>query len=186
MKLPTLSQPAGSLNPGAKIPAKSRQGRSLKTIKPRRKMSSLEKLPTELLLQIFFYSMNLDLPRASPIIAGKLSDEHTFIRTIMMVFDLSWAYRYESMHGFRKGERPLPSYNLNVSDLQDYCESSKAFIILKNQQSALLRCRCSTLTRLRKAEETWLRHVAAERDLVALGKVTTSTIYGIQILLNHC
>lgn len=55
-------------------------------------MSSLESLPTELLIDIFLLSLNLELPRSSPIIAGKLSSERTILDTIIGVFEPTWTY----------------------------------------------------------------------------------------------
>ena len=56
-------------------------------------MSHLEKLPTELLVEIFFYSMNLDLPRASPVIGRKLTSEIVFTRVVIEVFGPTWDQR---------------------------------------------------------------------------------------------
>lgn len=53
-------------------------------------MSNLEKLPMELLENIFIFSMNLDLPRASPVIAGKLSSEIVYSQTILSAFSPTW------------------------------------------------------------------------------------------------
>lgn len=108
MKPPAMSEHAGLPKLEAENSRKSKPMRSLKNIKSKRKMAALEKLPAELLLHIFFYSLNLDLPRASPVIAGKLSDEHTFIQVIMMVFGPSWECHYEYIYGIRKGEIPWP------------------------------------------------------------------------------
>lgn len=66
----------------------------------------LEKLPTELLQAIFSFSLNLDLPLVSPIIAGKLSDEHTFLSTIISVFEPSWQVSYEIARGIRRWHPP--------------------------------------------------------------------------------
>ena len=57
-------------------------------------MSSLEKLPTELLERVFFYCLNLDLPRSSPVIGGKLSSESVYTRTIHDAFDETWKSWY--------------------------------------------------------------------------------------------
>lgn len=108
MKLLAPSEPTRFPNSEVKNSRKSRQIRSLKDIKSKGRMAALEKLPTELLLHIFFYSLNLNLPRASPIIASKLSDEHTFIEAITMVFEPSWECHYEYIYGIRKGETPWP------------------------------------------------------------------------------
>ena len=103
MKLLATSESTGLPNSEVEVSRKSSQTRSLKNTKSKQRMAALEKLPTELLLHIFFDSLNLDLPRASPIIAGKLSDEHTFIQVIMMVFESSWECQYEYIYGIRKG-----------------------------------------------------------------------------------
>ena len=62
-------------------------------------MATLEKLPTEILTPIFLFSMNLDLPRASPIIAGKLSSRLTIVETIANAFSPTWEYYYELVKG---------------------------------------------------------------------------------------
>jgi hypothetical protein len=59
-------------------------------------MSLLERLPTELLEEIFLYSMNLDLPRSSPVIGGKLSSEVVYIRTVLAAFENTWEWYYTS------------------------------------------------------------------------------------------
>ena len=53
-------------------------------------MSALEKLPTELLETVFLYCMNLDLARSSPVIAGKLSSELMYSRTVIAAFGPTW------------------------------------------------------------------------------------------------
>jgi hypothetical protein len=57
-------------------------------------MSNLEKLPTELLVTIFLCSMNMDLPRASPVIGGKLSSEAVYARTVIAAFGPTWEQAY--------------------------------------------------------------------------------------------
>lgn len=54
-------------------------------------MSTLEKLPTELVESIFLHSMNINLPLASPTICGKLSSESTYIKSLMSAFGPCWA-----------------------------------------------------------------------------------------------
>ena len=58
-------------------------------------MASLEKLPIEILTPIFLSSMNLGLPHASPIIAGKLSSRLTIVEAITNAFSPTWEYYYE-------------------------------------------------------------------------------------------
>ena len=49
-------------------------------------LSSLERLPTELLQKIFLLSRNFDLPLASPILCATLNSEHVKKRFIFMAF----------------------------------------------------------------------------------------------------
>ncbi|KAJ5147926.1 uncharacterized protein N7443_000489 [Penicillium atrosanguineum] len=51
---------------------------------PRRTLSMLEALPRELIEQIFLYSLNLNLPRASPALAAALSREHIYKLLIIL------------------------------------------------------------------------------------------------------
>ncbi|KAF4630934.1 hypothetical protein G7Y89_g7204 [Cudoniella acicularis] len=70
--------------------------KSLRQKKPKRtatlsiKASPLEKLPTELLREIYFQSMNLNLPRSSLIIGTVLSSETVYNWTILFAFGLTW------------------------------------------------------------------------------------------------
>ena len=57
-------------------------------------MSALEKLPWEVLETIFLHCLNLEMPRASPVIAGKLSSEATFLRAMMAAFGPTWDQYY--------------------------------------------------------------------------------------------
>ena len=61
-------------------------------------MSLLERLPTEILETVFLYCLNLELPRASPVIAGKLSSEIVYFHTILSAFGPTW----EKWHGRQK------------------------------------------------------------------------------------
>jgi hypothetical protein len=68
-------------------------------------MSNLEKLPTELLVDIFLYSTNIDLPRSSPVIGGKLTSELVYTRTVIAAFGPTWDTGYG--HHIRRG----PNYH---------------------------------------------------------------------------
>jgi hypothetical protein len=152
MKLPPRHDPTSLSNLKLKDPQNSQQRSTMQNVKSKRKWSSLEKLPTEILLNIFLFAINLELPRASPVIAGKLSSEHVFLQTILGVFDPTWDYRFGLVHG----------------DYQAFPESDQPGD--PKLQSALLRCRFATLARLRKAEDVWLRRAATERALLSTGK----------------
>jgi hypothetical protein len=84
-------------------PHKIPKGRSLKNIKSKRDMSLLERLPTELLEELFLYCMNIDLPRSSPVIGGKLSSEAVYTQTIIAAFKDSWERYYTSPSEFFRG-----------------------------------------------------------------------------------
>jgi hypothetical protein len=67
-------------------------------------MSPLEKLPTELLEKVFLYCMNLELPRSSPVIAGKLSSDVVYLHMITAAFGPTWEIwhahgRFQSVKG---------------------------------------------------------------------------------------
>jgi len=64
-------------------------------------MSLLEKLPTELLEKVFLYCMNLDLPRSSPVLAGKLSSEVVYLHTIAAAFSPTWD-KWHARERFRR------------------------------------------------------------------------------------
>ncbi|KAG6116397.1 hypothetical protein E4U14_000252 [Claviceps sp. LM454 group G7] len=51
---------------------------------------SLQNLPLELLESIFLYSMNLALPRSSPLLGAKLSGKATLLRMFMAAFHDIW------------------------------------------------------------------------------------------------
>jgi hypothetical protein len=68
---------------------------SLKSLTAKRIITAFERLPTELLEKIFFYSLNFNLPRSSPIIGVKLSNQHIYLTTAMAVFDPTWRHTYE-------------------------------------------------------------------------------------------
>lgn len=71
-------------------------------------MAKLEKLPTEILTSIFLFSMNLDLPRASPIMAGKLSSGLTVLEAVTNAFSPTWEYYYELVKGHRQMKSQVP------------------------------------------------------------------------------
>lgn len=64
--------------------------RSLENLKSERQRSTLENLPTEVLQNIFLHSMNYNLPRASPVLAGRLSSNYIYIKTITNVLKNQW------------------------------------------------------------------------------------------------
>lgn len=57
-------------------------------------MSQLEKLPVELLEDVFFYCLNVSLPKASPVIAGKLSSSSVYTKIIDIAFQPTWEVCY--------------------------------------------------------------------------------------------
>jgi hypothetical protein len=136
-------------------------------------MAALELLPTEILESILLFSLSFNLTVASPVLAGKLSSPHTYIRTVMEAFGPTWEHRYncildESLPSDRLPGDPATTIpgdpSLQVSLLQIFFKAP-----FNNYQSAVLRCRWATLPLLRKAEEEWLKQAGAKRHETALG-----------------
>lgn len=78
-----------------------------------RSMTSLERLPTELLEKIFLVSLNFNLPRSSPIIGIKLSNQYIYTTTTVAIFEPTWKYNYELLYG----QEGTASSSLNQTDV---------------------------------------------------------------------
>ncbi|QSZ36590.1 hypothetical protein DSL72_006470 [Monilinia vaccinii-corymbosi] len=117
--------------------------RTMKSIKSKRKMSQLEKLPTELLETIFLYCLNLSLPACSPVIGGKLSSEIVYSKTIIAAFDLIWDGWYGKI-------------------IDPYLQKNYASISC-NLQSAILKYRWARLPVLLRGRDLWVRKYSQER-----------------------
>jgi hypothetical protein len=130
-KLPQKKSPGPQLS-GNDISRLSRRAmepkkRSLKNLKSKRKMSQLERLPTELLEKVYLFAMNINLPRASPIIGGKLSSEIIYLKTIAAAFNYTWQFwgDVEEIHGVESREgtylhtrSQFPNTSFQVSELR--------------------------------------------------------------------
>jgi hypothetical protein len=114
-------------------------------------MSFLEKLPTELLEKVFLYCMNLELPRASPVIAAKLSSDIVYLHTIISAFGPTW----DRWHGRRK--RFLGLKGREPDKINDTFEGDPKL------QSAILSLRWATLSRLLGAKDTWVKKNGQDR-----------------------
>ncbi|KAF5872962.1 putative inner membrane magnesium transporter mrs2 protein [Botrytis fragariae] len=125
--------------------------RTLKNIKSRRKMSELERLPTEILEQIFFGCWNLSLPACSPVIGGKLSSVAVYNKIIIAAFGPVWDKWY--------GQLLDPRLDL------DYSGNSSL-------QSTILKFRWAKLPMLLQGQDLWVQKYALERPFpLALGMV---------------
>lgn len=133
-------------------------------------MSLLEKLPTELLERVFQFCLNLDLPSASPVIAGKLSSVTVFNWTVMRVFGSSWDRGYgrervvsdksfEDGGDVRSGEGSSGQWGDENGELQ----------------SRVLKCRWASLEVLLRAKEAWIQRYAADRPFVPLRKFISAS-----------
>ncbi|EPE26673.1 hypothetical protein GLAREA_02586 [Glarea lozoyensis ATCC 20868] len=135
--------------------AKGSKKRSLKSLKSRRKMSLLERLPTELLETVYLYALNINLPRASPIISGKLSSELIYHKTVIAAFGPTWEYwkQFEQefdIHGCRRAFLdPDNSYLLFGPPKYDVDSQ----VVL---QSNVLSCRWARTPVILKAKQIWL------------------------------
>lgn len=128
-------------------PSKKQKKKSLKNIKSRWKMSDLEKLPTEILETIFLFCLNLDLPNASPVIAGKLSSAMVYNKTIVAAFGPTW----ERWHGRERNR-------LQKRDGGSEDDGQNPIL-----QSAILRCRWATLPVILNAKDLWIERYAKDR-----------------------
>lgn len=81
--------------------------RALKAMKAAQSRSNLEKLPTELLEEVFFYCMNLNLPRSSPVIGGKLSSQALYYRLTLIAFGPTWDRQLEENASPEKADARL-------------------------------------------------------------------------------
>ncbi|KUJ23528.1 uncharacterized protein LY89DRAFT_635836 [Mollisia scopiformis] len=148
LKRPSSGRPLKLLDPSdetqssasSEPTSKKRKNRSLKSIKSRRKMSDLEKLPTEILEVIFLFCLNINLPNASPVIAGKLSSPIIYNKTLLAAFGPTWA----SSHG-RK--------SIGLKD-----RGGDPVL-----QSAILRCRWATLPVMLNAKDMWIQRFATDK-----------------------
>ena len=81
----TSDRPRELLKPPSQL-ARTRKA-NMATRKPRRKkLTELERLPLELLELIFFYALNPNMARASPLLGKALSSERIFRRLIVEAF----------------------------------------------------------------------------------------------------
>lgn len=121
-------------------------------------MTSLERLPTELLEKIFLVSLNFNLPRSSPIIGIKLSNQYIYTTTTVAIFEPTWRYNYGLLY---EQERAVPS-SLDREDipgdpeLQVRRRDLFMFSTANTMQSSLLRCQWATVFMIRQAEKEWL------------------------------
>ena len=117
-------------------------------------ISILESLPVELLEMIFLYSLNVNLPRASPFLAGALSRERIYELLILLAF---WD---DSDLDGEIIKAPLPSYhgwNLEKNN-ETICRIlrplGRGYRPLSSDergslQSAIMRCRWCSVERIR-------------------------------------
>ncbi|PQE21249.1 actin cortical patch protein [Rutstroemia sp. NJR-2017a WRK4] len=143
------AQPTQDVATSASIISDAKKDRPLKHLKSRRKMSLLEKLPTELLETIFLYCLNLALPNCSPIIGGKLSSDATYTKTILAAFDPTWeAYLGTLVSRF---------------DREHYEPPGDAAL-----QSAILRLRWARLPVVLRSKDTWRERYAPDRVVASV------------------
>ncbi|PLB49382.1 hypothetical protein P170DRAFT_436962 [Aspergillus steynii IBT 23096] len=109
----------------------------VKPSKPRPKRSRLEALPVELIEKIFLYSLNANLPRASPSLAAAVSSERIYRALVLLAFwnDTSSSPPNTSGTTIAKILRPLDYVPL------DYDER-------KALQISIMRCKWCTVDRL--------------------------------------
>ncbi|CZS98751.1 uncharacterized protein RCO7_06432 [Rhynchosporium graminicola] len=119
-------------------------------------MSLLEKLPMELLELVFQFCLNLDLPKASPVLAGKLASITVYNWTIMRAFGPSWE------RGFAR-HQVIGEKDHEDDGVREEVEEEDAEL-----QSAVLRCRWASLEVMLRAKEVWIQKYADDRQFEPL------------------
>ncbi|CEJ59562.1 hypothetical protein PMG11_08182 [Penicillium brasilianum] len=124
-----------------------------------RSLSMLETLPVEILEKIFLYSLNLNLPRASPVIAAAVSREKIFKILIILAF---W-------------NDPPPNPRLSLSDPINRILRPLDYVPLTREQrgqlqEAVFRARWCTMERVREQIPT-IMLLTIHRQWVNLGIV---------------
>ncbi|KAL2217041.1 hypothetical protein M432DRAFT_620145 [Thermoascus aurantiacus ATCC 26904] len=123
-------------NSQSRAALRARPPENIKPIKRQRGLSRLECLPVELIEKIFLYSLEVNLPRASPVLAAALSRERIYRVFILLSFwDDSPAESNKSVAAISRIMRPLDYMPLEE-------EQRRAL------QSAVLRCRWCTVHRI--------------------------------------
>lgn len=148
----------------------------MKTMKSRRKMSDLEKLPIELLEKVFLYCMNLDLPRSSPIIGGKLSSELIYTQTVINAFSPQWENCVQNEQYTLLQKLDLGVENGSYEDLerkekeQAILQTDSVHIRLGDDlidsQSAILKCQWATLPVILGAKDFWTQKSLTDRFVI--------------------
>ncbi|KAJ5919059.1 hypothetical protein N7466_010002 [Penicillium verhagenii] len=108
--------------------------------------SRLETLPVEILELIFLFSLEINLPRASPYLSRALSSPILFTWLIRLVFSST---NPSSRHGFFTSEflpPPLDFWGLSLEQRQ-------------HLQTTLLACRWCTFPLMRKCQREYVEHV---------------------------
>ncbi|KAI1392431.1 uncharacterized protein F4822DRAFT_129360 [Hypoxylon trugodes] len=105
------------------------------------KASWLEKVPLEIMEQIFWLSGNVNLPRSSPLIGKLLSGKSTLRETLISAFDPSWDWYF--------GVTGIMDYNDILLDIGD-----------PEFQSSLLECPWADISFILECWDLWVRRRA--------------------------
>lgn len=104
---------------------------------PQRTLSLLEALPVEIIEQIFLYCLNLNLPRASRVLAAALSREHLYRLLILLAFFDDPPTPYPSSEAMEKVFAPLVYVPLTLQQRTEL-------------QEQVFRCKWLTMTRVQE------------------------------------
>ncbi|RKF62807.1 putative actin cortical patch protein, partial [Erysiphe neolycopersici] len=138
---------------------KSRTEKLVKTtasLGSNRTISKIEKLPTEIIVRIFFDCLNLEFPRSSPVLTACLSSISVYTQTVIAVFGPTW-YRWNKNNNLLL--IPTTNHEENAENAQ--------------LQSAILRCRWASLSTLLKSKEIWLKKFPTTRMVKCNFKIST-------------
>ncbi|CCE33288.1 uncharacterized protein CPUR_07212 [Claviceps purpurea 20.1] len=126
---------------------------------------SLQNLPVELLEKIFLYSMNLALPRSSPLLGAKLSAKVTRRRVIMTAFHENWDWTLGKGEVKSHSEKDKEEVNLPVLPESEKCSEFDAEKFKKEAslQYALLSMPWANIDFILDVEQAWARKHARGR-----------------------
>ncbi|RDW80057.1 hypothetical protein BP6252_04695 [Coleophoma cylindrospora] len=155
LKLEAAKRP---LNDAISSPSTPRGAKKSKRDKlPAVKTSPLESMPTEILAEIFLYSMNFALPATSPRLALLLNDPVVHRKTITMAFGPTWNewIAHSDKFSFPAGHQLV---NLNVgTSLHPHTDRPGDHVL----QTSVLKCGWASVEVMVGAKELWLKKKAA-------------------------
>ncbi|KAI1259850.1 hypothetical protein F5Y18DRAFT_407941 [Xylariaceae sp. FL1019] len=136
-----------------------------RNMKPRPKASDIQRsLPLEILEQIFWWSENVNLPKASPLLGSRLSGPPTLRKTFNQAFGPTWDVWFGCIRGSIVLEDP--DEHLEINSYSGWATDKGAFGGNPDFQSAVLNESWVTIDLILDCWDIWVRKYARNRTLV--------------------